>query len=157
VGNIYTRHEGYPEFTYLNNDAARRVMEVDGYISVGDLGCLDQDGYLFVRDRKADMVISGGVNIYPVEIEATLIQMPDCAVFGIPDPEYGEALAAHVQPRPGAALTANMVREFLRDRIAEYKVPKVVEFADQLPREETGKVFKRRLREPYWQAAGRSI
>jgi long-chain acyl-CoA synthetase len=106
------------------------------------------------------MVISGGVNIYPVEIEATLIQMPeviDCAVFGIPDPEYGEALAAHVQPRPGTLITPDTVRDFLRARIADYKVPKVIELADQLPREETGKVFKRKLREPYWQGAGRTI
>ena len=112
-------------------------MEVDGHVTVGDLGYVDDAGYLFVRDRKADMVISGEVNIYPVEIEATLIQMPeviDCAVFGIPDPEYGEALAAHVQPRPGTTVTREAVRAFLRTRIADYKVPKVIELSDQLPR-----------------------
>ena len=160
VGLIYTRQAAYPDFTYINNDAARRELERDGLITVGDMGFLDQDGYLFLRDRRSDMVISGGVNIYPAEIEAALIQMPgvaDCAVFGIPDAEFGEALAAHVQPRPGAALDAEAVRAFLRERLAGYKVPRVIEFAEELPREETGKVFKRKLREPYWRDAGRRI
>lgn len=76
IGSIYARQDAYPEFTYVNNEPARRAMEVDGHITVGDLGYVDDAGYLFVRDRKADMVISGGVNIYPVEIEAALIQMP---------------------------------------------------------------------------------
>ncbi|MCC6249267.1 MAG: long-chain fatty acid--CoA ligase, partial [Rubrivivax sp.] len=111
---------------------------------------------LFIVDRQADMVISGGVNIYPVEIEHVLQGMPgvaDCAVFGIPDDEFGEALAAAVQPAPGpegAALTAEGVRAWLHERIAGFKVPKVVTLHAQLPREETGKIFKRRLREAYW-------
>ena len=160
VGVIYTKQAAYPDFTYINNDAARRELERDGLITVGDMGFVDADGYLFLRDRRSDMVISGGVNIYPAEIEAALLQMPgvmDCAVFGIPDPEFGEALAAHVQPRPGAALDAESVRAFLRERLAGYKVPRVVAFAEELPREETGKVFKRKLREPYWRDAGRRI
>jgi long-chain acyl-CoA synthetase len=106
------------------------------------------------------MVISGGVNIYPAEIEAVLITMPevaDCAVFGIPDAEFGEALAAHVQPYGGAAIEREAVRAFLKARIADFKVPRVIEFSDALPREESGKIFKRRLREPYWKEAGRRI
>jgi long-chain acyl-CoA synthetase len=160
VGRIFTRQEAYPNFTYLNNEAARKVIEHDKFIFVGDIGCLDEDGYLFVCDRKSDMVISGGVNIYPAEIEAVLITMPevvDCAVFGVPDPEYGEALAAHVQTKAGQVLSAECVRQFLRDRIAGFKVPKIIEFAQELPREETGKVFKRKLREGYWEQAGRQI
>ena len=108
-------------------------------MAVGDVGYFDRDGYLYICDRKSDMVISGGVNIYPAEIEAVLITMPevaDCAVFGIPDAEFGEALAAHVQPHNGAQIEREAVRNFLRERIADYKVPRVVEFSDALPREE---------------------
>ncbi len=159
-GTIYCRNDKYPDFTYVNRPDARREMERDGLSTVGDVGYLDNDGYLFLCDRKADMVISGGVNIYPAEIEAALIAMPgvaDCAVFGIPDAEFGEALAAHVQPQTDAALERDAIRMFLRSRIADYKVPRVIEFAAELPREESGKIFKRKLREPYWREAGRRI
>jgi long-chain acyl-CoA synthetase len=124
------------------------------------MGFLDEEGYLYVCDRASDMVISGGVNIYPAEIEAVLAMMPgvrDCAVFGIPDEEFGEALAAAVQLEPGIALEAEMIRKHLSDRIANYKVPRVVTFHAELPREESGKIFKRRLRAPYWEKAGRRI
>jgi long-chain acyl-CoA synthetase len=100
------------------------------------------------------------VNIYPAEIEAELHKMPgvgDCAVFGIPDDEFGESLCAVVQPQPGATLTETDVRSFLRERVAGYKVPKKVEFRSDLPREDSGKIFKRKLREPYWEGAGRTI
>jgi long-chain acyl-CoA synthetase len=106
------------------------------------------------------MVISGGVNIYPAEIEACLQSLAgvrDCAVFGIPDREFGEVLAAHVEPHAGAPLTAEHVREHVRSNLAAYKTPRVVEFSDSLPREDTGKIFKRRLREPYWAGRGRAI
>ncbi len=124
------------------------------------MGYLDEDGYLFLCDRATDMVISGGVNIYPAEIEAALIDMPgvnDCAVFGIPDEEFGEALCAYVEPLDGVALDAGAVQAYLKERIANYKVPKVVEFRTELPREDSGKIFKRRLREPYWRGSGRNI
>jgi long-chain acyl-CoA synthetase len=159
-GLIYCRQDAYPEFTYINRDADRRAIDRDGLVAVGDVGYFDRDGYLYICDRKSDMVISGGVNIYPAEIEAVLITMPevaDCAVFGIPDAEFGEALAAHVQPHNGAAIEREAVRNFLKARIADYKVPRVVEFSDALPREESGKIFKRRLRDPYWKDAGRRI
>ena len=106
------------------------------------------------------MVISGGVNIYPAEIEAVVAMMPqvhDCAVFGIPNEEFGESLACAIQVAPGATLTADAVRDWVRARMAAYKVPSVVAFHDTLPREQTGKIFKRKLRAPYWEAAGRSI
>ena len=124
------------------------------------MGYLDADGYLYVCDRDTDMVISGGVNIYPAEIEAALITMPgvaDCAVFGIPDAEFGEALAAAVQPQPGAHLDAAAVQAWLRERLAGYKVPRTVSFMDALPREDSGKIFKRRLKQPYWEGSGRRI
>jgi len=156
-GLIHARQPELVDFTYQGNDRARQAMERDGFLTMGDVGYLDRDGYLFIVDRAADMVISGGVNIYPAEIEQVLHAMPgveDCAVFGIPDDEFGEALAAAVQPRAGAHLGADEVRAFLRERLAGYKVPAVVTFHDALPREDTGKIFKRKLREPYW--AGRT-
>lgn len=157
TGLIYIDQPATPDFSYVGNGDARARMDVGGLKTMGDIGYLDDEGFLFIVDRKADMVISGGVNIYPVEIEIELHGMPgvaDCAVFGIPDDEFGEALAAAVQPAPGAVLTADGVRAWLHERIAGFKVPKVVSFHDQLPREDTGKIFKRKLREPYW--AGRT-
>nr|RAW03788.1 hypothetical protein DBT41_11145 [Aerococcus urinae] len=127
---------------------------------MGDLGKVDAEGYLYLTDRKAFMIISGGVNIYPAEIEAELHKMPgvgDCAVFGIPDEEFGEQICAIVQKQPGASFAEADVRAFLRERIAGYKVPKRVEFRSELPREDSGKIFKRKLREPFWEAAGRRI
>ena len=159
-GLIYCRQSAYPDFTYINRPEDRQAIDRDGLVAVGDVGYFDREGYLYICDRKSDMVISGGVNIYPAEIEAVLITMPqvaDCAVFGIPDAEFGEALAAHVQPHNGAAIEREAVRSFLRERIADYKVPRVIEFSDALPREESGKIFKRRLRDPYWKDAGRRI
>jgi long-chain acyl-CoA synthetase len=160
IGLIYCRQPAYPDFTYTNNPAARQALERAGLWCVGDMGYLDADGYLYVADRKSDMVISGGVNIYPAEIEAVLMTMPgvaDCAVFGIPDAEFGEALAAAVQSKPGEALSDKSVQEFLRARISGYKVPRVVTFHEALPREDSGKIFKRLLRAPYWARAGRRI
>ena len=160
VGLIYARQLGYVDFTYNNNPEARAAIEKRGLWCVGDMGYLDAEGYLYVTDRKSDMVISGGVNIYPAEIETVLITMPgvaDCAVFGIPDDEFGESLCAAVQPGAGEALSGEAVQAFLRERIADYKVPRVVTFHDSLPREESGKIFKRRLRDPYWEKAGRKI
>jgi long-chain acyl-CoA synthetase len=107
------------------------------------------------------MVISGGVNIYPAEIEAVLIGMPgvkDCAVFGIPDEEFGESLCAYVEPDAADAAPApQAIRAYLAEHLAKYKLPRVIEIAATLPREDSGKIFKRKLRAPYWEAAGRNI
>ncbi|SDR63249.1 long-chain acyl-CoA synthetase [Rhizobiales bacterium GAS113] len=160
IGNIYMWLSGYPDFTYNRKDGARCEVEHDGLTTAGDIGYLDEDGYLFLCDRRHNMVISGGVNIYPAEIESVLITMQgvqDCAVFGIPDDEYGERLCAYIEPQPGAALTVAAVKEFLRPHIAAFKVPNVIEFEKRLPREDSGKIFKRKLREPYWEGTGRQI
>jgi long-chain acyl-CoA synthetase len=160
VGEIYLRGPLYSEFTYNNDDAKRREIALGDLVTVGDMGYQDADGYLYLCDRKRDMIISGGVNIYPAEIESVLIQMPgvrDCAVFGIPDEEFGEQICAHVEPLAGAAIDAPAVRGYLGRHLARYKVPKVVELAASLPREDSGKIFKRKLRNPYWEKAGRSI
>src|SRR5581483_2048051 len=124
VGEVYARVEGFPDFTYNGLDEKRREIGRDGLVTVGDVGYLDEDGYLFLCDRKRDMVISGGVNIYPAELEAILIALAgvhDCAVFGIPDEEYGEALCAYIEPEPGVELTADGVREYLSGKLARYK------------------------------------
>jgi long-chain acyl-CoA synthetase len=160
VGEVYLRVDQFPDFTYEGLDDKRREIERDGLFTVGDLGYLDDDGYLFLCDRKRDMVISGGVNIYPAEVEAALIAMPgvrDSAVFGIPDEEYGESLCAYIELEHGVDLNARQVAEFLGGRLAGYKVPKVIEFLNELPREDSGKIFKRKLRDPYWEKAGRKI
>ena len=160
IGLIYVRQHALSDFTYVNRPEARTAVERLGLVTLGDMGYLDEDGFLYICDRKADMIISGGVNIYPAEIESVLHTMPgvaDCAVFGIPDAEFGEALAAAVQPLPGVQLEAAAVQGFLRERIANYKVPRVVDIHAQLPREDTGKIFKRKLREPYWQGQARAI
>jgi long-chain acyl-CoA synthetase len=105
-------------------------------------------------------VISGGVNIYPAEIEAVLHAVPgvhDCAVFGIPDAEFGEALMAVVEPQAGVTLDVSDIRARLRGSLADYKIPKHIEIQSELPREDSGKIFKRRLRDPYWERAGRRI
>lgn len=159
VGEIYVRQPALADFTYLNQDDKRQAIERDGLISVGDIGYL-KNGRLYLCDRRSDMVISAGVNIYPAEIETVLIQCPgvrDCAVFGIPDDEFGETLVAAVERASDDAPTAAQVREFLEARIAKYKVPRRIEFHESLPREESGKIFKRRLRDPFWEAAGRRI
>ncbi|MDM0018964.1 AMP-binding protein [Variovorax saccharolyticus] len=152
VGLIHARSSAVPDFTYANNSEARRQVERDGLWTLRDVGYLDEDGYLHVVDRQSDMVISGGVNIYPAEIEATLATLAgvaDCAVFGVPDDEFGESLVAAIQPAVGADLQAGDVQAFLRHRLANYKVPRSVLFVADLPREDTGKIFKRRLKEQY--------
>ena len=150
-GVIYVRQPAVPDFTYVNNEDAREKAGLDDLATVGDIGYLDDEGYLYVCDRKSDMVISGGVNIYPAEIEHVLIAMPgviDCAVVGIPDAEYGESLMA-VVAAPEGLLSAEQVQQFVRERLAGYKVPRRVELIEALPRDDNGKVAKRRLRERF--------
>jgi long-chain acyl-CoA synthetase len=159
-GIIYMSLGLMPDFTYHNADEKRSEIERDGLITNGDIGYLDEDGYLFLCDRQHDVVISGGVNVYPAEIEAALATHPgvsDSAVFGIPDPEYGEALAAVVQPRNGQSLSTTELAAFLKARFANYKVPREFEIRDSLPRDESGKIFKRLLRDRYWAHTGRRI
>jgi long-chain acyl-CoA synthetase len=160
VGEIYSRISAYSDFTYHNRPEERREIEREGFITSGDVGYFDADGYLFLCDRKRDMVISGGVNIYPAEIEAVLLTMPsvaDCAVFGVPDDEFGEALMAMIEPANGANVDVAQIRAGLSQKLADYKVPKTIELRKNLPREDSGKIFKRRLRDPYWEGVRRKI
>ena len=151
-GEIFMRQTATSDFDYHGNAKARAEAGSNGLISVGDVGYLDADGYLFLCDRKRDMVISGGVNIYPAEIENALIGMDgvrDCAVFGVPDDEFGERLFACIEPEANAVLTPHAVQEFLRGKLANFKVPRDIQFLDALPREASGKIFKRKLRDLY--------
>jgi len=160
VGEIVCRLTTMADFTYHGDDEKRRAAEKAGLIALGDVGYLDQDGFLYLCDRVKDMIISGGVNIYPAEIEAELHKMPgvaDCAVFGVPDEEFGEQVCAFVQPQPGQVLASAEVQAFLKPRIAGYKIPRRIEFHHDLPREDSGKIFKRKLREPFWSGHARNI
>jgi long-chain acyl-CoA synthetase len=160
IGEIYMWNASQPNFTYLGIPEMRREVEREGLVTCGDIGYMDEDGYLYLCDRKKDMVISAGVNIYPSEIEAALHGLPgvrDCAVFGIPDDDFGESLAAAIQLEDGANLTSDAVKEYLRGRLAGFKIPRLIEFRTDLPREDSGKIFKRKLREPFWKKVGRNI
>ena len=160
VGEVYIGTTINSEFTYHGRSVERAEIERDGSITLGDMGHLDDDGYLYLSDRKKDMIISGGVNIYPAEIEAALITIEgvtDCAVFGVPDAEFGEVPLALVQPADGSDIDADTIHADLTARLAKYKVPRRIEFVPDLPREDTGKIFKRRLRDPYWAEHDKNI
>jgi long-chain acyl-CoA synthetase len=160
AGELYVRNDNYPDFTYLNREAERSQLQRGDLMATGDVGFCDAEGYWFICDRKRDLVISGGVNIYPAEIEAALLELSDvadCAVFGIPDEEFGEALAALVQPQPGKSVDKDRLVAHLRGRLATFKVPRLIEERTQLPRDEAGKIRKRMLRDEFWTQAGRRI
>lgn len=160
IGNIYTSLGDVPQFTYHNAEHERAHIDREGLVTNGDMGYLDSDGYLYLADRKKDMVISGGVNIYPAEIEGVLATHPaiaDCAIIGAPDPEYGERLVAFIQTLNGSAIDCDDIRRFLRERIAGFKVPREFNFVASLPRDESGKLMKRKLRDKHWQPLQRQI
>jgi long-chain acyl-CoA synthetase len=153
TGEIAAKLNGIADFTYHNDSDKRKRVDRNGLVAPGDVGYVDKDGFLYLCDRSTDMIISAGVNIYPAEIEMVLQSMPsiaDSAVFGIPDPEFGEAVMAVIEPRPGVRITEEEVHTFLLPRIAGFKRPRRIIFQDNLPREDSGKIFKRKLREAYW-------
>jgi long-chain acyl-CoA synthetase len=151
AGLVYVAPAGGARFHYHDDPDKTSQAWRDDAFTVGDIGYLDDDGYLFLTDRASDMVIRGGVNIYPREIEDVLHTHPavvDCAVFGVPDDRYGEALKAVVELRSPAS--ADDLRSHVAQTLADYKVPKHVEVVDELPRLPNGKVMKRMLREQAW-------
>ena len=150
AGLICVRHEATSAVSYHKANEKTAELVQDGYLVTGDIGYLDDDGFLYISDRKSDMVISGGVNIYPAEIESELITMPgvkDCTVFGIPDKEFGEKLVAFIES--DEQLETNAITAFLKTRIASFKVPKIFQQVSSLPREDSGKLKKREIREQY--------
>ncbi len=155
IGTIY--FSGGTDFEYLNDPAkTRTAYNEKGWSTLGDVGYVDEEGYLYLTDRKAYMIISGGVNIYPQECENLLVMHPsvaDVAVFGIPDEEMGEQVKAVVQPidmrQAGPDLAAQLIA-YCREHLSPVKCPKSIDFVDALPRQATGKLYKRILRDPYW-------
>ena len=145
---------------YWRDPEATAAALRDGWLHTGDAGYLDEDGFLFILDRVKDMIISGGENIYPVEVENALCAHPDvteAAVIGVPDARWGEAVKAVVVLKPDSHLQAEDLIAFARERIARYKLPRSVEFVDALPRNATGKLLRRMLREPYWAGQARRV
>jgi acyl-CoA synthetase (AMP-forming)/AMP-acid ligase II len=156
-GRVYFEPGGGLSFEYHNDPAkTAESRSPEGWSTVGDVGYLDEDGYLYLTDRSSNMIISGGVNIYPQEAENLLVTHPkvfDCAVFGVPDDEMGEQVKAVVQPMDWSAAGPELERElvaFCRDNLAHYKCPKSVDFEQELPRHDTGKLYKRLLKDRYW-------
>ncbi|SON58529.1 Long-chain-fatty-acid--CoA ligase [Mycobacterium simulans] len=150
--------EGGPDFEYFKDPVKTAAVSNDrGWRSLGDMGHVDEDGYLYLTDRSTFMIVSGGVNIYPQEVENLLVMHPklvDAAVFGVPNDEFGEEVKAVVQPVagivPGPDLEAELI-DYCRAHLATYKCPRTVEFEPELPRDPNGKLYKRRIRERYWQ------
>ncbi|MET9625423.1 acyl-CoA synthetase [Streptomyces sp. NPDC006464] len=150
-------------FAYHKDEAKTAKNRIGDFFTVGDLGVLDEEGYLFLRDRKIDMIISGGVNIYPAEIEAALLTHPavaDAAAFGIPHGDWGEEVKAVVEPAEGHEPDESLAAAILAhcgERLAGYKCPRSVDFISEMPRDPNGKLYKRRLRAPYWEGRERPL
>lgn len=161
-GQVYLQM-GDAGFEYHRDPEKTRESWRAGMFTVGDIGYLDDEGYLYLCDRKSDVIISGGVNVYPAEVEGELAGHPavaDVAVFGIPHDEWGEQIKAVVQPEPGvqggAELTAELLA-YLGGRVAGFKLPRSIDYVDELPRDPNGKLYKRLLRDPYWAGRDRAI
>jgi len=161
IGTVYMQLMA--DFEYKGDEAKTKANRIENFFTVGDLGELDEDGYLFLRDRKADMIISGGANIYPAEIEGELINHPavqDVAVFGIPNADWGEEIKAVVELHDGFEagdeLSAEII-EWAGTRMGKFKLPRSIDYVEALPREPNGKLIKRKLRDPYWEGIDRQI
>jgi long-chain acyl-CoA synthetase len=162
IGTVYMSM-GTATFEYHKDKAKTDKNRIGDFWTVGDIGYFDEDGYLFLCDRKADMIISGGANIYPAEIESVLLTHPkigDAAVFGIPHEDWGEEIKAVIEPaagvEPGDALAEDILR-FCSDKLARFKTPKSIDFTNEMPRDPNGKLYKRKLRDPYWEGRERAI
>ena len=160
VGEIQMRSAAIMQ-GYWRKPRETAAALVDGWMKTGDVGYVDPDGYLFIVDRKKDMIISGGENIYSREVEETLMRHPavrEAAVIGVPDEKWGESVKAFVVRQPGADVDEADLVQHCRDHIASYKKPRSVEFLDALPRmASSSKVDKKALRAPYWDRAGRQV
>jgi long-chain acyl-CoA synthetase len=155
VGLVFLQAPAATKFNYYGDTEKTAGAFRGDYFTLGDMGYMDAEGFLYLTDRTANLIISGGVNIYPAEVDAVLLEHPavgDVATIGVPDDEWGEAVKAVVQPAEGVAGTDELAEElmtFCRDHLAHFKCPRTVDFVAELPREDTGKIFKRKLREQY--------
>ena len=159
IGEICYQGESLMAGYWARPDATAEVMR-GGWFHSGDAGTVDENGFIFLKDRIKDMIVTGSENVYPAEIEAVLAGHPEiveCAVIGIPDKKWGETVKAVVVKRAGSALTETALIEWARDKMAGYKRPRSVDFIDKLPRNASGKLLKRTLREPYWQGMQRRV
>jgi long-chain acyl-CoA synthetase len=160
VGELWTRSVQNFAGYWNRPEETAQVVTPDGWLRTGDAGFLDEEGYVFLTDRVKDMIVSGGENVYPAEVENVLAAHPDVqevAVIGVPDDRWGETVKAVVVPVPGSRLVAEALVAFARERLAHYKCPTSVDVVEALPRNPSGKVLKRELREPYWKGRERRI
>jgi fatty-acyl-CoA synthase len=160
VGEIQIRANNVMKGYWNKADATAKAVCSERWFSTGDAGFFDADGYLYIHDRVKDMIVSGGENIYPAEVENALMGHPaiaDVAVIGVPDDRWGEAVKAIVVKKPGVAAAPAEIIAFARNRIAGYKLPKSVDFIDALPRNPSGKVLRKDLRKPYWEGRARQV
>jgi fatty-acyl-CoA synthase len=160
VGEIATRSQSNMLGYWNLPDASRRAMSDDGWLRTGDAGYVDENGYVYVHDRVKDMIISGAENIYPAEVESAIFGHPavsEVAVIGVPDDTWGESVKAVIVLKPGQTATPEDIIAFARTRIAGYKAPKTIDFVTELPRNPSGKLLKRMLREPYWVGRDRRV
>ena len=162
IGTVYMAMQS-ADFEYRGDKEKTKKNRIGSFFTVGDVGLLDEDGYLFLRDRKIDMIISGGANIYPAEIENVLLSYPkvgDAAVFGIPHEDWGEEVKAVIEPAEGIEASDELAAEILAfcgDKLAKFKMPKTIDFTNEMPRDPNGKLYKRKLRDPYWEGIKREI
>lgn len=160
IGEICTRSSSNMLGYWKLPEATASTMDADGWIATGDVGYLDEDGYVYMYDRAKDMIITGGENVYPAEVESAIYGHPDVlevAVIGVPDEKWGEAVKAVCVPKPGHAIEADSIIGWARERIAGFKVPKSVDVIEALPRNPSGKILRRQLREPYWAGRERQV
>ena len=159
MGEIVTRSDLVMKGYWRNPEVTVETLR-NGWLHTGDVGYMDESGYLFIMDRSKDMIISGGENVYPREIEEVLVRHPavrEVAVIGVPDPKWGEAIKAIVSLSPGQSATEEELISFCKDNIASYKKPKSVDFVDELPKNNYGKILKRELRAKYWEDKERKV
>jgi long-chain acyl-CoA synthetase len=157
-GLVWLKASGRQRFEYFGDESKTSSAYRGEFFTLGDVGRIDDDGFLFLTDRSANLIISGGVNIYPAEVDAVLLTHPavaDAGTIGVPDDEWGEAVLSVVEPKHGVDTTglAEELLAYCRDRLAHFKCPRAVDFVDHLPRDDNGKLYKRRLRDEYRERA----
>ena len=160
VGEVATRSYANMVGYWKLDEATAATIAPDGWLRTGDAGYLDDDGYLFIHDRVKDMIITGGENVYPAEVESAVYGHPavaEVAVIGVPDDKWGEAVKAVVVAKPGMVIDADDIIAFARTRIAAFKAPKTVDVIAALPRNASGKILRRELRDPYWAGKTRKV
>ena len=160
VGEIFIRSPQVMKGYWNMPEETAKAIDVDGWFRTGDAGYFDEDGYLYIHDRVKDMIVSGGENVYPAEVENVLMSHPaisDCAVIGVPDEKWGETAKAVLVRKPGAEVTDAEIIDFARERLARFKCPTTIDWVDALPRNPSGKILKKDLRAPYWEGRTRNV